>query len=422
MPEPPEGTPDSGHDVRRQYEQWVYPLPLADLDEVARRGEGELSDPSLLRRKFWPRAVEPANLRILSAGCGTSQAAWLAYRNPQCQVVGIDISQAALACQAALREKHRLANLELHALDLLEVERLNAPFDLIVCTGVLHHLPDPDAGLRKLKAVLAPQGVMSIMVYGWHARVGVYMMQEAFRLLGIEQTAEGIGVVRETLQALPGWHTARMYLETAPDLAYDAGLVDTFLHRQDRAYTVKQVLRLAADNGLQFQDWLDRRDYSLGDFLRSNPGFQQRAQRLKPEDIWQLVELLSQSRGTHDFLLCHPERDPGDYTPRFDAQDRTGQWLSYIPHLRPPISVVRPANRELQTPATLRRLAYEFTVDWQEAGMMQLVNGQRSIAEIVQTSLESPADDEQVRRRALRLFARMHDADHLMFELPRQRP
>ncbi len=53
------------------------------------------------------------------------------------------------------------------------------PFDYIDCCGVLHHLPDPAAGLRALLSVLAPDGGLGLMVYAPHGRTGVYMVQDA---------------------------------------------------------------------------------------------------------------------------------------------------------------------------------------------------------------------------------------------------
>src|SRR5438552_628069 len=149
------------NNVRDQYEKWVYPFPALDLNEEEKEGTFDLSDPSRYRRKLWPRPVEPDNLKILVAGCGTMQAARLAFRNPGCDVVGVDISQASLGHQNFLKEKHALANLRLHCLSILDIQTLGQQFDLIISTGVLHHMPDPDAGLRKLKEVLLPHGVMS---------------------------------------------------------------------------------------------------------------------------------------------------------------------------------------------------------------------------------------------------------------------
>ena len=41
----------------------------------------------------------------------------------------------------------------------------HGPFDYIDCCGVLHHLPEPDAGFRALAAALAPGGDMGLIIY-----------------------------------------------------------------------------------------------------------------------------------------------------------------------------------------------------------------------------------------------------------------
>ena len=47
-------------------------------------------------------------------------------------------------------------------------------FDLIVCTGVLHHMVDPAAGLDILTASLKPGGGMMLMVYPQVFRTAIY--------------------------------------------------------------------------------------------------------------------------------------------------------------------------------------------------------------------------------------------------------
>src|SRR4051812_3672483 len=224
--------------VEAQYATWVYPLPVPDLAESIDSGVIYLDDPSLCRRKLWPRSVEPAALEMLVAGCGTNQAAHLAFTNRDCHVVGVDISETSLDHQRFLKDKHGLDNLELRRLPLEQVGELGQIFDFITSTGVLHHLPDPDRGLNALREVLAPHGVMTVMVYGEYGRRGVYMLQEVLRLVGSEQDAEGLDMVQHLLEAVPEWHPVNQYREIALDLDYDAGLVDTFLHKSDRAYTV----------------------------------------------------------------------------------------------------------------------------------------------------------------------------------------
>ena len=43
-------------------------------------------------------------------------------------------------------------------------------FDLIECSGVLHHLDDPQEGLRHLSGRLATNGVMKVALYSALAR------------------------------------------------------------------------------------------------------------------------------------------------------------------------------------------------------------------------------------------------------------
>ena len=233
--------------VAAQYRAWVYPQPVADMAQAVAKGEyWDLTDPSLFRRKLWPRRIEPDDLTILIAGCGTNQAACYAVTNPNSKVVGIDLSETSLGHEAYLKHKHGLENLELFRMSLGDVGSLGRTFDLIVCTGVLHHLPDPDAGLRCLRDVLRPHGVISVMVYGYYPRFGVYMMQEVFRVLGLEQ--ERSDRDRETWdQRRAGLAPCAQVFRNCAGSGLRLGLVDTFLHQLDRAFTVPQILGSLAE-------------------------------------------------------------------------------------------------------------------------------------------------------------------------------
>src|SRR6201999_184496 len=117
----------------------------------------------------------------------------------------------------------------------------------ISCHGVLHHLPDPPAGLRALAGVLRRDGVMALMVYARYGRAQVYAFQDLFRLMGLGQTAADLAVVRNVIGSLPGDHPLKNYLRRAEDLNSDAGMVDTFLHRRDRPYSVPECLALVKE-------------------------------------------------------------------------------------------------------------------------------------------------------------------------------
>ena len=80
-------------------------------------------------------------------------------------MVAVDISQPSLDHQQYLKDKHGLYNLELHRLPIEELPSLGLDFDLIVSTGVLHHLADPQAGMKAVASCLRPDGAIGVMLY-----------------------------------------------------------------------------------------------------------------------------------------------------------------------------------------------------------------------------------------------------------------
>src|SRR5215475_10532344 len=95
--------------VTRQYEIFPYPPPDSSGKWDAAIEGG---DPSIFSPLLWPEGRPRSDLRILVAGCGTIQAARYALRNPSCSVLGIDLSEAAIAANERFKAERNLANLE----------------------------------------------------------------------------------------------------------------------------------------------------------------------------------------------------------------------------------------------------------------------------------------------------------------------
>src|SRR5208337_2037784 len=177
------------NEVRDFYERYPYPRPIESLDKYQRLWQDRQ------RRRadyhlFWPFKPYEEDHSILIAGCGTSQAAKHALRWPAAQVVGIDFSATSVRCTEELKRKYNLNNLQVHQLPIERVNELGMTFEQIVCTGVLHHLADPDTGLGALRGVLKPDGAMHLMLYAPYGRTGIYLLQEFCRRVGIHATDE----------------------------------------------------------------------------------------------------------------------------------------------------------------------------------------------------------------------------------------
>ncbi|HEY3918345.1 MAG TPA: tetratricopeptide repeat protein [Stellaceae bacterium] len=202
-------------------------------------------------------------LRVLVAGCGTGDSAlWLAHqlRDAPAEIVALDLSSASLEIAAARAAVRGLGNLRWVNASLLDLPTLGLGlFDYVSCLGVLHHLPDPEAGLRSLAAVLQPDGGMAVMVYGLRGRSHIYAMQEILRqaTAGIDDRERKLAIARDVISSLPptnpfrlreGWDNIQQgYLKD------DTNLWDTLLHEQDRAYTASGVRQFLASAGLNVQ-------------------------------------------------------------------------------------------------------------------------------------------------------------------------
>lgn len=315
-----------GDQVRDFYDRYPYPRAIDNLDSYRslwqdrqrRRADYHL---------FWPARPYREDQSILIAGCGTSQAAKHALRWPAAQVMGIDCSSTSVRNTEELKRKYDLNNLQVQQLAIERISDLGMSFDQIVCTGVLHHLADPDAGLKALRGALKPDGAMHLMVYAPYGRAGIYMLQEFCRLLGMHATDSEIKDLITALSSLPSGHPLENLLRRAPDFRSEAALADALLHPQDRAYSVPQVFDFIENAGLTFSRWLRQAPYSVQCGTVAKIPQANRIARLSPDEQYAAIELFRGTMARHSIVAY---RDDNPDTPQqisfFDDS-----WLDYVP-------------------------------------------------------------------------------------------
>ncbi|MEB3981148.1 class I SAM-dependent methyltransferase [Mycobacterium sp. 663a-19] len=373
--------------VARQYDRWRYPPPIQDL-EVYSKTNWEWFDPFRSHRILWPDREYRPDLDILIAGCGANQAAVFAFTNRAARVVGVDVSQSALDHQQYLKDKHGLHNLELHLLPIEELPALRRDFDLVVSTGVLHHLADPLAGMKALAGCLRRDGVIGVMLYAKYGRIGVELLESVFRDLGLSQDDTSLRLVKDAIAMLPAEHPVRSYLKVARDLVDDGAVVDTFLHGRQRSYTVEECLDLVASAGLAFQGWFHKTPYYPHDILGPVGGFHAALAKLPDVKLWSVMERIQTLNATHFFMACRPDRPKEQYTIDFSMPES----LDYVPVLRTACVV---SGTDIVWPGATR-----LTLSPVQLPFMQLVDGRRSIREIA-ASVAQPAELARELFRAL---------------------
>ena len=367
--------------VSEFYTSHPYPPPVANLD----RARDEWQDPNRHRAEYhllWPDRPYRADLDILVAGCGTWQAAKYALCRPEARVVGIDVSETSLEHTDRLKRQYNLTNLETRQLPIERIAASDRPFDLIVCTGVLHHLADPDAGLRALRSVLKRDGAMSLMVYARYGRTGVYMLQEYCRRLGIGTSAQEIDDLTAAMEVLPQHHPLTTVLRGSRDAQNRDALADALLNPRDQAYSVPELFDFIERNGLEFSRWVAQAPYLPQCGAISTTPHAMRLYALPDREQYAALELWRGTMATHSVVA---RRSDGDGRPsvRFDDD----QWRRYVP-VRLPWTVCVRERLPAGAAGVLLNRSHTYpdlvlAIGAQAKRMLDAIDGSRSIAEIV---------------------------------------
>lgn len=110
-----------------------------------------------LRQTLQLAGLDGTQLRILELGCGAGFSADY-LKGRYARFVGVDYSSRLIE-QA--RQHHAAADVEFICADLGELS-IEPRFDLVLMIGVLHHLPEPAAALRRVAGLLRPGGAVVV--------------------------------------------------------------------------------------------------------------------------------------------------------------------------------------------------------------------------------------------------------------------
>jgi SAM-dependent methyltransferase len=302
--------------VHAQYES--YPYPARDpADEAGRLITGSPSHLLEISHYLHRGGLDLGKpFRALVAGGGTGDATIMLAQQlvdagaEDARVTYLDLSTASRTIAEARAAARGLDNIRFVTGTIEDVRQLcPGPYDYIDCCGVLHHLAEPEAGLRSLVAQLADGGGMGLMVYGALGRRGVYDIQNAMKLLadGLDDSTR-LDLVRRLLDGLPESHWLRRNPFVADHFqGGEAGLYDLLLHSRDRAYTIPQLLAFLDAGGARPVVLVAPGQYDPRHYL-SDPELLKRADGLSDFEQWTLAERLSGALTKHIAYIVPADR------------------------------------------------------------------------------------------------------------------
>ncbi|MEO0972458.1 MAG: methyltransferase domain-containing protein [Pseudomonadota bacterium] len=268
--------------TRAQYEESPYPRwqlahALPPSEEAVQRTRG---------------------LEVLNAGCGTGHEVITAAQTLRAaRFTAIDLSRTSIAYGMRQASDIGINNITFLQGDILEVDKLDKQFDVILSAGVLHHMEDPQIGLNRLAGVLKRQGGrMLVALYSKIARERI--LGEVHRYIQEKGYAANEADIRQFRQDVLR-SEAGHFLRNAQRFREFTSLCecrDMLFHVQEHLHTWLEVARRIDNAGLRVVS------------LPVQPELKQRYVRMFPGDP-QATNLAN----WHTFELRNPEAFKGMY-------------------------------------------------------------------------------------------------------------
>ena len=240
-------------EVKNQYE--LNPYPRWRYNSFAK--ENKLNFLSVINSEISPNTIKPNSVQltnkkinILIAGCGTGIQIIEASRYSNCEITAIDLSNSSISYAKRKVDEYGLKNINFIEMDLLELTSLNKRFDLIECSGVLHHMNEPSKGLSNLFDVLEPEGFLKLGLYSKYAREEILKARKLIKEKDIKPNIDGIRNFRNDL--LNGEIKEVNEISNWSDFYSTSMCRDLCFHTHENCYTLIEIKNMLKVSNLEF--------------------------------------------------------------------------------------------------------------------------------------------------------------------------
>ncbi len=240
-------------EVKNQYE--LNPYPRWRYNSYAK--ENKVNFISIINSEIYPNTLQPKELKlrnktlnILIAGCGTGIQILEASRYSNCEITAIDLSNSSISYAKRKVDEYGMQNVNFIEMDLLELKQLNKRFDLIECSGVLHHMKDPTKGLFNLIESLEPKGFLKLGLYSRYARQAILKARALIKGKDIKPNLDEIRNFRNDV--LNGDIKNLTQITNWSDFYSTSMCRDLCFHSQEKCYSLIEIKNMLYTANLEF--------------------------------------------------------------------------------------------------------------------------------------------------------------------------
>jgi 2-polyprenyl-3-methyl-5-hydroxy-6-metoxy-1,4-benzoquinol methylase len=177
----------------------------------------------------------PGDAIVLELGCGTGQLS-LFLAGADRTVVGADLARPSLELAREAADRYGLVGVYFLETDLRAPGLRREAFDVVICTGVLHHTPDPRASFASVARLVRPGGVLVVGLYNAYARLPLRLRRAVARLTGYRW--------------IP-WDPVLRDRRAQP-ARREAWLRDQYRHVEEHRHTLREVQAWFRENGVEY--------------------------------------------------------------------------------------------------------------------------------------------------------------------------
>ncbi len=245
-------------------------------------------------------------LRILDAGCGSGVSTdYLAYQNPDSEILAVDISKGALkiAIERLRRSRGKdQAKIRFKNQSIFDLGG-EGEFDYINSVGVLHHLTDPLEGLIALASLLKKGAILHLYLYADGGRWEIKRVQESLKAMGILHDINSLQMARDFFENLPKTNRLRKNYEErwSVECKSQAHFADMYLHPQEITFNIEKLFKLIENANLEFIGFSNPNVWSLERLLKGE--LLDNGKRMSQRQQMKLIENLDPDISHFEFFL-----------------------------------------------------------------------------------------------------------------------
>ena len=179
--------------------------------------------------------------RVIEVGSGTSQLSIALASGTNNEVVAFDPTLESLRLGSEFSMKFGVSNCIFVNGDLFSNPFMKEYFDIVWCSGVLHHTENPKKGFNIITTWLKPEGYVIVGLYNFYGRFRTVFRQKLFQLLGSGKFARYIVSLLDPILR-----------QDISEEKKNAWFQDQYQHPVESLHTLDEVLGWFDENNIEF--------------------------------------------------------------------------------------------------------------------------------------------------------------------------